>query len=227
MGYKLTWVYIRPNGTEQKIRPEWWTPWADTIVYYPFSSDYNDHSWNGYNITTTGASSIWINQWVSCLSVNNSKVSASTIDAMTTYNEYTWLFYCYRVSDWLTIQFNEWGAWGWNWPSFRSWNTNEVRWGNDTNTYTQFSSSYCPMNTRFLWALVVRNGDWIIYCNNNSTTIKTWVIAPVNNASGFNIWAVQNDSYAYVSKLIIEKKARTDQEILDYFDATKANYWIS
>ena len=45
MGYKLTWVYIRPNGTEQKIRPttrlpseyqevEWigssWTQWIDT-----------------------------------------------------------------------------------------------------------------------------------------------------------------------------------------------------
>lgn len=51
MGYKLTWIYMRPNGAEHKIRPTWWQPWANTKVYYNINdNDTNstiyDLSWN-------------------------------------------------------------------------------------------------------------------------------------------------------------------------------------
>ena len=207
--------------------PREWKPWANTIAYYPLTADYNDHSWNGYNITTVWASQIWTYQWVKCLDINNSKLIVSSIDAMTTYSEYTWLFYAYWTSNWYEIQFSAAGSWGWNWPSFRSWNSNEIRWWNPSNTYTTFSSTYCPHNTWFLFALVVRSGSWIIYCNNNSSTIKTWVSSPSNNAGTLNIWAVNNQGcYGYLSNLIIEKKARTAQEISDYYNNTKSNYWL-
>lgn len=204
----------------------WWQPWANTIAYYPLDADYSDYSWNGYNITTIGASSIWTNQWVNCLDINNSKLEVSTIDNMSSYSEYTWLFYAYRVSDWYEVQFSDWGAWWGNWPSFRS-SSNEIRWGNPTNEYSSFSNSYSPMNTWFLFALVVRNWNWIIYCNNNSTIIQTWVLAPSNNTTPLRIGAVNGRGcYGYLSKLILEKRAWTDQEIQDYFDQTKWDYWI-
>ena len=44
MGYKLTWIYIRPNGTEQKIRPTW-----PTILSYDFTQ--SDAWWTPYNRT--------------------------------------------------------------------------------------------------------------------------------------------------------------------------------
>jgi hypothetical protein len=212
---------------DQPTPPSPWQPWADTIAYYPFDLDYDDYSWNGYNITTTGASSIWTNQGVDCLNINNSMLQVSTIDNMSSYSEYTWLFYAYRVSDWYEIQFIDWGNWWWNWPSFRS-SSNELRWGNPTDEYSSFSNSYSPMNTWFLFALVVRNWNWIIYCNNNSRTIKTWVLAPSYNATPLRIGAVNGGGcYGYLSKLILEKRAWTDQEIQDYFNQTKWDYWIS
>lgn len=77
MGYRLTWVYIRPNGTEQKIRPEkiscdftqgdywfaidlynWsWAQWRDSNWWYKVS----DAGW-GNSMALSIPSSI-INQW--------------------------------------------------------------------------------------------------------------------------------------------------------------------
>ena len=55
MGYKLTWVYMRPNGTEQKIRPNTRLPSAYQEVEWieNTSTSYIDSgllSWAGYKI---------------------------------------------------------------------------------------------------------------------------------------------------------------------------------
>jgi hypothetical protein len=47
-------------------------------------------------------------------------------------------------------------------------------------------------------------------------------LAPSNNVAPLNIGAINGgDCYGYLSKLILEKRAWTDQEIQDYFNQTK------
>lgn len=52
MGYKLTWAYI----WNQKVRPSWWWGWTPSntcVAYYKLEDDFNDYSWNGYNLTNS------------------------------------------------------------------------------------------------------------------------------------------------------------------------------
>ena len=43
-----------------------WQPWANTLCYYPFDTDYSDQSWNGYNLTNRWATTIWTKWGVDC-----------------------------------------------------------------------------------------------------------------------------------------------------------------
>lgn len=207
------------------------TPWADTIAFYPFTEDRNDHSWNSYNVTTNNSTQLGTYQWVDCMDFNHSFCVVGTIDGMQSYNNYTMSFWVYKTW-WINIQFSEWWGWGWSWPSLRTSN-NELRWGNETNTYSSFSNSSTPNNTWLHIVIVADNWEWAIYVNNTKTVIKSsWVVAPSNNGNSLYIWALSDwgisyPSDWYISNLIIEKKARTAQEISDYFNATKSTYWIS
>lgn len=202
------------------------TPWADTIVYYPFDTDWNDYSWNGYNFTTTNSTQITTVGWVTCLDMNGSTCSVSSIDDLTTYTDYTWLTWIYVSSGSIDWAFTDNGQ-GWWWSWFRVWQNKQVRWGNPVNTYSTFSSF--SSNQWVLFWIVMDNWEWSIY-QNWVKTVLLWSgwLAPYNNISPFyfsgkdGVWA-----YGYISNFIIEKRAWTSQEFQDYFEATKSNYWIS
>jgi len=206
--------------------PWWWQPWADTIVYYPFDTDWNDYSWNGYNFTTTNSTQITTVGWVTCLDMNGSTCSVSSIDVLTTYTDYTWLTWIYVSSGSIDWAFGDNGQ-GWWWSWFRVWQFKQVRWGNPVNTYSTFSSF--SSNQWVLFWIVMDNWEWSIY-QNWVKTVLLWSgwLAPYNNITPFSfsgkdgVWA-----YGYISNFIIEKRAWTYQEIQDYFDQTKSTYWIS
>ena len=79
--------------------------------------------------------------------------------------------------------------------------------------------------------LTVLNGEWSIYINNTKTVLKSsWVIAPNHNTTPFIVgwdYAYNNQGNGCISRLIIENKWRTAQEVADYYNQTKSDYGIS
>ena len=204
-------------------------PWADTVAYYPFKTNRNDYSGNGYNVTNTYSTTIADFNWVSCLNFNGSMCQVWTIDTLTSYSNYTIIarFYCINSTA-TCIFFKEWGSWGGS--GFSTWDAswNQIRWGNTTNTYSQISS---PISwTWVLCGVTALNWVWSFYINWVQTIYKSsWVIAPNHNTTPLSIGGTEAgtaSSSGYLSELIIEKKWWTDQEVLNYYNKTKANYWL-
>lgn len=205
-------------------------PWANTIAYWKFEDDIKDYSWNWYDITSANNTQLTILNWVKCLNLNNSYCAAATIDTLSTYNNYTiiWWYYLNWTVD---IKYTWGGAWGWSGIRFRSggWDDSQIRWGNPTNTYSQWNYN-TPTWQWFMFAIVVNSGYGIVYKNTTETVLKSQVVAPINNTTPFRIGADEEWTIRwnwYISRLIIEKQWWTAQEVSDYYNQTKWGYWIS
>ena len=102
------------------------TPWANTLVYYPFTDDYNDHSGNGYNVTDHHSTALvtLALTWVKCLNLNHSYCETNVTNTPLLINNtlpYTIVFWTlwnnpYWAST-FAITWNEAGSWGWSWIS--------------------------------------------------------------------------------------------------------------
>lgn len=212
------------------------TPWEDTIAYYKFEDDYDDYSWNWYNITSTGSTQLTSSNWLKYLDCNDSFASTSNIDTLTSYSDYTIMAYAYFISPTtpgdrrLGRAFKDGGSRWWMAMVLGPWWW-EIRWWNNTNKYTNIASGVVPADQWVHVAVVVLNWEWSLYVNWVQTVLlASWALAPNHNTTPFYVWANQDTNtfwHGYFSKLIIEKKGWTAQEISDYFNQTKAPYWIS
>lgn len=201
----------------------WRQPWVNTIAYYPFKSDILDYSWNHNDfttwswtysnnmITTTSnlkwaSAVLWSHSWDFTYSIwidyDNTDSSTITEIAMCATNDFApSLVFWWPNNDW-------WYAW-------------------------IFTTSWCVPT--YSWAMT-----WIhcIHLVRDNWTLYLYVDADMKtsiSASG----AIQNNQYTIVGwyqdqskqvtcgNLIVEDKARTAQEIQDYYNATKWDYWIS
>lgn len=252
MTKKITKLML--NGEEYEIREyqAWWQPGANTIAYYPLSSDTNDYSWNNRN---------WTNNWV-------------------TFSDGVWVFdgssYVELWSgSWTDIQSNmtisAWFKWNWN---STSWWDNFVIWKqeagmlyfdywyyaiciktNDNNTinawfYNGSDFNTHPLNFRTsgggsptLWPVAQANVWYHLVLTNDWTTKKAyinWQLAATESAISvtstktisLRIWsATYYNSHTEfnwnISQVILEDKTWTATEVEDYYNQTKWNYWIN
>lgn len=226
-------ITMRPNGTEKQIRPVYKRePWANTIAYRPLTDNYNDYSWNGYNITSPWSTTLITLNWVKCLSLSGWICQVSNIDTLTNYSNYTmsvWARLTTNDMKQIGWNFSENWSWGWGWITLATTDSYaQIRWGNTTNRYSAYT--WTSPDIWFHFVLTVLNGEWSIYVNWNKTVlIGSWVGAPNHNGTPMYIganesWWAQNDGY--VSQMIIEKQGWTQQEVLDYYNWTKWNYWL-
>lgn len=232
------WTYTLQKDVKRvmlgstQVRPKGWQPWANTIAYYPLTSDFNDQSWNGYNLINNGGviSNVW---WIDCGYYNGS--SYSLITSWPSLSN-TRTISCWRrpasTSNvmWIVVTWDRDNApniWG---LQQSSW---EIRWS-ERYTLNQSVNSWVTVTVNNWYYLVttINNGTTAkIYVNwnlKNTITRSTPIIAWTN----IGIWIKSGPNYSekaigYVSNAIIESVAWTDQEISDYYNQTKANYWIS
>lgn len=230
MGYKLTWMYIRPNGVEQKIRPSgWggWQPWADTLAYYEFDNNLNDSSWNGHDLSTLAWTvTYWADSWWWKYAYFNT----------TTWSNHYQGFPSIDVS---TLTLSYW----WKPKQIFSW------WNPITLSILDSNSDIILAPVRsvdFWWIswftatvdtwyhLVMVIWWWVqkVYVNWQYLTewvqTYTWTLSTtftINNAWDTNSSSFANDNY--LSELIIETKSWSAQDVADYYDLTKWDYWIS
>lgn len=209
------WVYLRVD--------EWWKPWVNTVAYYKFDWNLNDSSWNSHNMSiyswtlTYGTESwwwkyayfdgVWTNYWERSF-------------------DYSW---DNTISFWVNYTTN---AWFWiemwkSWTAFARISSNGIFQFISPNS---ISADLAAWN----WNLLTQTRSWTtVKCYVNWVYIWWWTnsVTGTNNTRFKlnNPWDVNSSNYAWsfkMSELLWESKEWTAQEIADYYNQTKANYWL-
>lgn len=212
----------------QKVRPIQWTPWADTLCYYEFDNDLTDSSWNGHDLSVrTGSVSYWTDaSWWKYAYFNKStwtyaynwfpqvEISALTLSywwkpkqIFTSGNELS-LGYTTTGND-ILLAFNRSI---WIWATITEYSATI-----DTWYHIVWVIWWWQIKFYINWELIGTTSD------SHSWTASTKLV--INNA-----WDTNSSSFAnnnYISKLIIETKSWSAQDVADYYDLTKWDYWIS
>jgi hypothetical protein len=209
-----------------------WTPGDNTIAYYPLTSTstVNDMSGNSRNLTNNGTN-FGTYQWVDC-----AYLTAATKYLLTP--TLTW-------SDIKTI--SVWAYWDWTFsPSSSTYAllltywilSNSARFYIYNKTdgklyYENDGTSYkitTPYVSSVWYNLVITIGtDTKMYINwNYIWSCTNW--APSNWTFIFGTWInnpISADKYSWwISNWVIENKTWSAQEISDYYNQTKSNYWL-
>lgn len=224
-------IYVDSNGVSHnvkavyrgstKVRPEWgWTPWANTIAYYPFNSDLLDYSGNNNNWTywawtfannmVTTTSSLWRNALIT--SSQDFTLSAYADFSKTTATAGYAYIAIFGNSDWPT-------AWFWiNRTSNEFAGFKTFSW----HTFTQvLSSSIHHLVLTRSGSIWKAYADWVLIgTQTDSWSLQSSTSQTIGSPSGYN--------YSITcGEVIMESVARTDQEVADYYNSTKSNYGIS
>ena len=218
---------------------EWWNPWANTVAYFPLDVDLLDHWPNHFTMTNywwvtidttqiSGKGVAYFN-WSSMLYATslswlptwtNPKTISIWVNkrASTTTGIYCWIGTVYADNpnksfiinqyNW-KFWFSTWG-WGYDFPSSVTptiWQRYNLVASYDGSTYTLYIN----------WTANISGS---LTANTTSDKICIWW----NTDTRIWYWMPEK---AYMSEVIIENKARTAQEILDYYNITKSLYGIS
>jgi hypothetical protein len=210
-------------------------PWENTVAYRPLTSvqQTDDLSGNGHTLTLKDMYSYNTYLWVDSLEINWVDTSWDHwVYAPLADSELTNTFTISAYMDWCCV---------WNWEKRWQWQREIGRywvnfWGKaDNKTWMELNNNSLykdsVTNTTTGWTycvLTYDNWDYKIYVN--GSLWKSW--NHVRGAwrdymwIGTIWWTTTYISSWHISNVIIEKRVRTAQEISDYFNGTKSNYWI-
>lgn len=234
MGYKLKRITIRPNGVEKQIRPKWeWKPSANTIAYYPLDSTntVNDLSWNNRNLT---------NSWASFGTYQG-------VDCVYGTNKMQWLSYTSSLSNVKTVSC--YAYWVWTYADYWStyailwtmWSNEPILFFNKPNYYDSDSTTAFKLWwagtltwTKIVWQRfhVVAVCDTVTKLYVNGQLVAQSTATPTPWSWGLYLfrfvgtWSTVDGYKWWLSRLIIEDKAWTADEVQKYYDQTKSNYWL-
>lgn len=219
-----------------KVRPKR-EPWANTVAYYPLTATttINDKKPTGtkYNLTNWGNVAFGTYQWVSCAYFNgtsNSKLYNTSVS----FSAYPTQTVCFRVyinstsTSVYQILHHIWTSspngklWSWfkydTWLAISSWNS----------SYESVKS----WNITWAWHLITNVTNW----NSSIQYLDGWQYQIFTNS----LTAAQSQLYigssqsstserltGYESEFIVENRPRTAEEVWNYYNWTKGNYWIS
>ena len=218
----VTGVVLAPT-TELKNAyiGEWiWKPWANTLAYYPFSSNATDQTGN----TTLGWS--WVQDGLGYRPSNGGALQAQSSDILRYTN--LWLkvnsFSGSIVGMWTNVDEQGNSAAGGYYIRHNNSTYKQKMYvwvGNDFLLWA--STSRNP--TAWVWYNVSwgRDGDkWIFSVNGVVTTLYNQ-----NTGWSINEHTAFFDTWDYViSKLIVENTVRSDSKITDYYNQTKSDYGL-
>ena len=230
--YKIKRWLIRVNWVEKQFYPAGWNPWPNTLLYLPLNWDVKDYSGHSYTITTNSTLqyftdyvlSNWIDVNIGTLQWN---FTIMWYFKATSSNTYSYVFnqdyIAYGNYYWWYCDFNADGR------------TNVFR--------VSFLKQPAVEMFKNYYSTTVTN--WHHYCMvvSNDTNVKyyldwtqiydlsiSWWSKPsshlrimwTNNPASMSSW----DVATYGWKIILENKARTAQEITNYYNLTKSTYGL-
>ena len=211
-------------------KKKWWKPWANTVAYFPLKTDLLDHWPNEYSMT---------NLW------------GVTISDWAWYFNWSSRLYKTDISSWLPLSTNpktislwvkqiSWVTHCWFWRMYTTYNNQSftlcmVSWKLGFSTWWwgyDYASSITPSSSQ--WYYCVASYDWTTWKHYvNWTQVNSWTLSTNTSWTTLCLWAssdtrswYENYFKWYLSEVIIENKARTAEEISDYYNQTKSNYWL-
>ena len=219
---------------DTQVRPSGWKPWANTIAYYKFDWNLNDSSGNSHTLSNTGSISYSTNPYAVNLSTSNYLYfnNTDTFNHDRTYN--TWAYITARnqskdasvlMCQWTGSQNRmifccidyQWKLFFWFYGNDHTWTITSSlnQWVNVCYTYNYATKTYkAYINS-------VKDIEWI---NSTQYTIASW---------NLYMWALANTPSVLnyrvqwkLSEYILEDKARTAQEVADYYNSTKSDYGL-
>jgi hypothetical protein len=219
-------VYLGTTQVYPSVSP-WWQPWPNTVAYYPLDSTntVNDLSGNGKNMTNNWMS-FGINAGADCGNAQTWYLSRSSCIFTGTW-AFTLNFWAYRNYDSGTyenaIMIWQWGGNASLWAGVYNDKVYTFWWNGDHNSgYTMNVGKWYNIvvtrtsNTGTIYVDGVSRWSGSVSFNPTSWTTIIW--------GGFG-WPASRPWF--MSQLIMENVCWTAQEVSDYFDLTKWNYWIS
>ena len=210
----MTWK----RGKEYKVWPGGWQPWENTLLYLPMTDDLLDHSGKWVSVTNNWnvqiQNSFWYFNGISSLDtwLNSFADKNHTINfRVKWWNSDTWMVSsnpCW-ITKWEVFYISNW------YLSYSSYNGTEqfYRFWTYDSWWHNLVFSY--------WALYY---DWELKATTNYSYIwyspfSIWWHA-INSSCSRRYWTW------YISRVIIENKVRTAQEVSDYYNLTKHFYWL-
>ena len=211
----------------------WWQPWVNTLLYCPLNSTdtYTDQS--GNNVQTTSSwVSFWMYQWVDCAYFDFKWSHKILIPAIAwTFPNMTMSVWSYMTNNDAVTQIfmTEWNNTNLSLQPSSSWQLQSQTYDGTDHYITDGNGLNAWHHNLIVWDYWTSYFyvDWQLIWGNSGSSITNMYIS-----DGALWWHSQNNSsifayWWYLSKAILEDKTRTAQEISDYYDQTKADYWIS
>lgn len=209
--------------------PREWKPWANTLAYYPLKEDVLDHSgnWNNgswnpnsfadgvanYSWNSTTLPTSLVSSWTRTVSV--------WLNGAWPYDKIVAVLWQHtNVDYWFNIWFNRnaWGTyynWVLQWPqgsgtvyNYLEALPSQLTWWHYVVAQRDISKIYIYVDGVFKWE------DTYSWLSNN--TFYLW----------YDHWYAGWAWTGKVSELIFEDKIWTADEITDYYNQTKSNYWL-
>jgi hypothetical protein len=199
-----------------------WKPWANTVGYRPFKEDIKDYSGNGNDWTVYSGSVSFSDNMVN---ISNRLSRADLIYAnrnsftLSVYTSVTqWEQYLYMSPENKYTSFSFWTLE----DSSGRYFINQI-WENniwDGANVTIWDTNIHLLTSTRDWTTIKSYIDWVLaWSNTISVSIVSRPYMTLGNVA----------NYSYTSKrwdLILENRARTAQEIADYYNTTKWNYGL-
>lgn len=220
------WVYIWKEEQE-------WQPWADTILYLPFETDLLDHSQTWLALTNSGG--VTISDGAAYFSgsnylyskaftqINQSNFTASVwFKNTSTANTERVCLHQFRYYSWAYRGYSLWI----NWTNLNAQNTYiKTNWSSTTVTTNERHNLILVRDSVNQTSQVYFDGQTITMTNADNYPELYWWI-------GIWWWMWYNSTMweykwiGYMSNVIYENKARTNQDATDYYNLTKSNYGL-
>lgn len=218
---------------DTQVRPAWWTPWANTVVYYPLTANANDYSWNWYNATNNGGTFSEANWWY--FSTDTSRITLPSMTIWQTFTISAWM----KLPNWQptwTEEFDFYYDWSYlhftllYGASATGINIYPWNWGSGAQT-KQISATFWTW-----WNNIVLSKSWTTYSVYQNWTLLETFTSSYNpsipwwyNTVEFphTAWHTAGYSaYWYMKDYIIENVAWSSSDVQDYYNLVKSNYWL-
>ena len=206
--------------------PRSWSPGSNTIIYFPFKQDAKDYSGNGYTLSTS-----WTQETIG-RRFNTDVTFNETWDKQWKFVSF-WIKIYNKGSWWSNVENQMWW-WDYGWICYQAYNYYWSAWWDRIQIFT--SSSWASAgkalsttnNTRYHMAYWY--WDWAAVCWVNWTkyTLTTWSIYDpgAESPTHFIINRSTTKWDLALSDVIFETELWTDDQVTEYYNATKGNYWL-
>ena len=214
---------------------EWWKPWANTVAYYPLNSDTQDYSGNNRHLTGS-----WTYSWNMITSTSTLYYNWLSLFWQDYGWDFTFSFYAdldVSSSDAAMVMIRDSAARpsvsiGLSWTG---WTETVYKWYNQSWSGRYWSSSwnFTKAGTHCFhlvrgWNTVTMYMDWV----SKWSISFSWYVWAWNSNSEYwpKFWYAPNSLTTHrtvrIWNVILENKARTAQEITDYYNRSKKNYGL-